>query len=89
MLNDIGFRVDVVCSLHGVSDLQNSNSVLTNLFLFSLAADAEERCKECLEKAIETDKDSAEAYQIMASYWLSKDDKEVSASPSIELKSVR
>ncbi|XP_071803089.1 uncharacterized protein [Asterias amurensis] len=41
-----------------------------------LAADAEERCKECLEKAIETDKDSAEAYQIMASYWLSKDDKE-------------
>ncbi|XP_022080015.1 probable assembly chaperone of rpl4 isoform X2 [Acanthaster planci] len=47
------------------------------------AEDAEEKCKECIDKAIDTDSDSAEAYQVLASYWLSKEDKE-QAKKSIE-----
>ncbi|XP_038078464.1 probable assembly chaperone of rpl4 [Patiria miniata] len=47
------------------------------------AEDAEQKCKEYIDKAIDADSDSAEAYQILASYWLSKEDKE-QAKKSIE-----
>lgn len=38
--------------------------------------DAESKCKECLELAIQSDSENCEAYQLMASFLLSKDDKE-------------
>jgi len=43
----------------------------------STEEDAEIRCKENLDLAVDTDPDNAEAYHTMASYWLSKDDKQV------------
>ncbi|XP_071820950.1 uncharacterized protein [Apostichopus japonicus] len=44
---------------------------------------AEQRCKECLDRAVEENVRNAEAHQLMASYWLSKDDQE-NAKASIE-----
>ena len=56
-------------------------SKLVNTFVlilnFSFEEDAEMKCKSYIEKAIEIDKDSPEGYQLMASFMLSKDDKEV------------
>ncbi|PIK63043.1 putative UPF0661 TPR repeat-containing protein C16D10.01c isoform X2 [Apostichopus japonicus] len=44
---------------------------------------AEQRCKECLDRAVEENVRNAEAHQLMASYWLSKENKE-NAKASIE-----
>jgi hypothetical protein len=35
------------------------------------------KCKAFIEKAIDIDKENPEGYQLMASFMLSKDDKEV------------
>jgi hypothetical protein len=39
--------------------------------------DADVRCKENLDLAIESDPSNAETFHTLASYWLSKDDKQV------------
>jgi hypothetical protein len=44
------------------------------------------KCKTFIEKAIDIDKENPEGYQLMASFMLSKDDKEV-CSVSISFKS--
>ena len=45
---------------------------------FSFEDSADEKCKENLDAAVATDPKNPEAHQLMASYWLSKDEKEVS-----------
>ena len=43
----------------------------------SFEDDADSKCKECLDKAIEHDPRNAEAFQLLASYWLSMENKKV------------
>ncbi len=45
--------------------------------IFSFDDAAEEKCKENLDAAIEANPSNPEAHQLMASFWLSKEDKEV------------
>ncbi|XP_071491486.1 uncharacterized protein [Diadema antillarum] len=45
--------------------------------------DAEKKCKDALDHALNEDPNNPEAHQLMASFWLSKDDKE-NAKASIE-----
>ena len=45
--------------------------------LNSMDEDADVQCRTCLERAVEKDPENPEAYQLFASYWLSKEDKQV------------
>lgn len=48
------------------------------MYLFSsFEDDAEARCKESLDKATEADVANPESFHLLASYWLSKDDRTV------------
>lgn len=51
------------------------------IFVGSFEENAEDECRKNLEAAIETDPSNPEAHHLMASFWLSKDDKEVSLLP--------
>ncbi len=48
-----------------------------NVCVFSFEEDAEVRCRECLDKAVAADSDNPEALHLLASFYLSKDNKEV------------
>ncbi len=47
------------------------------VLIFSFDDAADEKCKENLDAAIEANPSNPEAHQLMASFWLSKEDKEV------------
>ena len=47
------------------------------MFRFSFEEGADAHCEECLRNAIQICDSNAEAHHLFASYWLSKDDKEV------------
>ena len=49
-------------------------------FVVSFEADAEERCKHHLDEAIKKDSSNPEAFHLLASFFLSKDETEVSES---------
>ena len=54
------------------------------LFFFnSYEDDADSKCKECLDKAMEHDPSNAEAFQLLASYWLSMENKQVRVRTTI------
>ena len=48
-------------------------------FYYSFEDSADVKCKENLDAAVEADSTNAEAHQLIASYWLSKDDKKVNS----------
>ena len=56
----------------GINNYPNSS------YSYSFDDAAEEKCKENLDAAVETNPSNPEAHQLMASFWLSKGDKEVS-----------
>lgn len=47
------------------------------MFINSFAEDAEERCRHHLEEAVKKDGDNPEAYHLLASFFLSKEEPEV------------
>ena len=55
----------------------------------SFEDDADSKCKECLDKAIEHDPRNAEAFQLQASYWLSMENKQVKVVCSVTIRRSR
>lgn len=53
---------------------------ILNYLCCSFDDSADVKCKENLDAAVEADSSNAEAHQLTASYWLSKDDKQVQAT---------
>ena len=62
-----------------VVDLMRCYRNILNECMFSFEEDAEARCKESLEKAVEVDAENAEAHHLLASYWLCKNDRQVTS----------
>ncbi|XP_076075406.1 uncharacterized protein LOC143046239 [Mytilus galloprovincialis] len=60
------------------SDISGAYSAIAELYMTDLCFEdeAESKCKTFIEKAIDIDKENPEGYQLMASFLLSKDDKE-------------
>lgn len=60
------------------SDISGAYSAIAELYMTDLCfeEEAESKCKTFIEKAIDIDKENPEGYQLMASFLLSKDDKE-------------
>ncbi|XP_072041927.1 uncharacterized protein [Amphiura filiformis] len=59
------------------SDISSAYCSMAEIYLTDACfeEEAETRCKECLDKAIEHNPSNAEAFQILASYWLSMENK--------------
>lgn len=60
------------------SDISGAYSAVAEIYMTDLCfeEEAEMKCKSYIEKAIDIDKENPEGYQLMASFMLSKDDKE-------------
>lgn len=67
---------DSVCDITP-RDVSNAYCAVAEIFLTDACFedDAEVRCKESLDRAIEADVANPESFHLLASYWLSKDDK--------------
>lgn len=59
-------------------DISSAYCAIAEIFLTDACfeEDAEARCKESLEKAVEVDAENAEAHHLLASYWLCKNDRQ-------------
>ena len=55
-----------------------------NVF-FSFEDNAEAKCRENIDKALDADATNAEAYQLLASFWLCKEDKQVLYLPFLQV----
>lgn len=55
------------------TDISQGYSTIAEIYLTDACFEenAEQRCKECLDRALEEDPRNAEAHQLMASFWLS------------------
>ena len=59
--------------------------LLFQLSYFSFAEDAEALCRQHLDKSIELDNKNAEALQMLASFYLSKEDTQVNSCDLVTL----